>query len=82
MFTIKFYTDVENYYNCLEAPHYNVSRFKDGSNWVAEVTVYSDYLTSSGVSYRIADQMEVPHFKGAYVTNSKGKTIDHIRAMG
>lgn len=81
MFTIKFYND-DNYYNCVEVPNYNVSRFKaEEGCYVVEVTVYQDYTTQDGVSYLIADKVKIPHFKGAYVTNSKGKTVDHIRAM-
>lgn len=80
MFTIRFYND-SNYYNVVESPHYNVSRYKSEDGWVVEVSVYNDFTTQDGVDYRIAEELPTPHFKGAYVMNSAGKTVDHIKPM-
>ena len=79
MFTIKLYAD-EDSYEVLEAPHYHISRFKVDGALVVEITVYKSYLTTEGVTYMIAaTDLGVPHFKYAFVENSTGKTIDHIR---
>ena len=79
MFTIKIYSSEDNY-EVLEAPHYNISKFKTEEGLVTEITIYKNYLTTEGVSYRLsASDLSVPHFKYAYIENSNGKTIDHIR---
>lgn len=79
MFTIKIYSSEDNY-EVLEAPHYNISKFKTEEGLVTEITIYKNYLTTEGVSYRLsASDLSVPHFKYAFIENSNGKTIDHIR---
>lgn len=79
MFTIKLYAH-EDSYEVLEAPHYHISRFAVDDALVVEITVYKSYLTTEGVVYRLsATDIGVPHFKYAFIENSTGKTIDHIR---
>lgn len=79
MFTIKIYKSPDNY-EVLETPHYNISNFERPEGKVTEITIYNNYFTMEGVSYRIsASDLEVPHFKYAFIENSNGKTIDHIR---
>lgn len=79
MFTIKIYSS-ENNYEVIEAPHYNVSKFNLKGGFVTEITIYKNYFTTEGVSYRVSSvDLEVPHFKYAFIENSNGKTIDHIR---
>lgn len=90
MFTIKLFAN-EDQYNVLECPNYNISRFyvdvppenigdkSDQKKEVVEITLYKDFTTQEGVTYRIADYLEIPHWKYAFIENSSGKTIDHIR---
>ena len=78
MFTIKFYND-DNGYNVLSAPHYSVNTFHTDEGYVTEITMYKDMTTQNGVTYRVANELSVPHWKSAFVENSSGKTIDHIR---
>lgn len=79
MFTIKIYND-ENSYEVIETPHYHISKYSADGFDVVEITAYKSYLTTDGVSYRLcSNDIGVPHFKYAYIENSSGKTIDHIR---
>ena len=79
MFTIKIYSS-EDSYEVMEAPHYHISKFKTEQGFVTEITIYKNYFTTDGVSYRVSSaDLEVPHFKYAFIENSNGKTIDHIR---
>lgn len=79
MFTIKIYSSEDNY-DVIEAPHYNISKLNMPDGVVTEITIYKNYFTTEGVSYRVSSaDLEVPHFKYAFIENSNGKTIDHIR---
>lgn len=77
MFTLKFYRN-EYDYDVIEASHYNIRKIQTvNDEW--EVTLYKDFTTQSGVVYRVADNLEVCHFKYAYIENSSGKTIEALR---
>lgn len=79
MFTIKIYSSEDNY-EVLSALHYNISKFKTEEGPVTEITIYKNYSTTEGVSYKVSlNDLSVPHFKYAFIENSNGKTIDHIR---
>lgn len=79
MFTVKIYAS-EDHYEVLETPHYNISKLKTEEGLVVEITIYKNYQTTEGVSYRVsAAGLSVPHFKYAFIENSVGKTIEHIR---
>lgn len=79
MFTIKLYNS-EDSYEVMEAPHYHISNLKTKEGLVTEITIYKNYFTTEGISYRVSSaDLEVPHFKYAFIENSNGKTIDHIR---
>lgn len=78
MFTLKFMNinNLEEAYACIEAPHYFVSKLAKGAN---EVVVYPDYKSQNGVSYSVSSNDDDGCvFHCCYVTNSAGKTIDHI----
>lgn len=76
MFTIKLYSDDKNY-NVLEAIHYNIRKLSDE---LTEITLYPKYTTTEGVVYRVSkDNINDLHWKYAYIENSSGKTIEHIR---
>lgn len=78
MFTIKLYMD-ENSYDVLSVPHYNVYR----SHQFIEITLYKDFTTSQGVTYRITKEdynsQGVPHYDYCFIENSSGKTIENLR---
>lgn len=77
MFTIKFFYDEDNY-NVVSAPHYNV--FRNHKTGVVEVTIYKDFTTQSGITYRVSrEDIDIPSWKYAFIENSSGKTIDHIK---
>jgi len=77
MFTIKLYSSPDSY-DVITTSHYNIY-FNDKSK-VTELTVYKDFSTQYGVTYRICNrELEVPHRKYAFIENSSGKTIDHIK---
>lgn len=78
MFTIKLYND-ENSYNVLCSPNYNIYRYSTDQGEIIEITLYKDYTTQNGVTYRIAKDLETPHWHYAFIENEKGKTIENIR---
>ena len=77
MFTIKLFYD--NYsYNVLSAPHYNI--YRNTETGVTEITLYKDHTSHNGTTYRVSGKpLQVPHWDYAFIENSSGKTIDHIR---
>jgi hypothetical protein len=78
MFTIKLYYDIDSY-NVICSPHYNIRTFNTDEGFVTEITVYKDMTTQDGTTYRVAKDISVPHWNYAYIENSSGKTIDHIK---
>lgn len=78
MFTIKLYYNSDNY-NVLSAPHYNIATFSTEEGVVTEITIYKDMTTQDGITYRVAKDISVPHWNYAYIENSSGKTIEHIK---
>lgn len=77
MFTIKLFYD--NYsYNVLSAPHYNI--YRNTETGVTEITLYKDHSSQNGTTYKVSGKpLQVPHWDYAFIENSSGKTIDHIR---
>ncbi|AGG58301.1 hypothetical protein VPDG_00140 [Vibrio phage henriette 12B8] len=75
MFTIKLYQD-NNRYDVLYANHYMISKFLHDGNRVVEITLYKDFTTTNGVTYRVAKELPTPHFSYAYIENAAGKTIE------
>lgn len=80
MFTIKLYQD-DNCYDVLCATHYMVSKYLAEGKEVCEVTLYKDFTTMNGVTYRIAKKLPTPHYTYAYIENSQGKTIEHFKGV-
>lgn len=79
MFTVKIYQS-DSHYEVIETPHYNISKLSTEEGLVTEITLYKTYQTTDGVSYRVSgSDLSVPHFKYAFIENSAGKTIEHIR---
>ncbi|QZI90061.1 hypothetical protein MYOV057v1_p0146 [Vibrio phage 184E37.1] len=50
----------------------------DGQH-VIELTLYKDFTTQNGVTYRIANELPTPHWNYAYISNETGKTVDGLR---
>lgn len=78
MFTLKLYTDPDNYH-VLSSPHYNLRTYPTAEGKVTEITLYKGMTTQDGVVYRVAKDLPTPHWNYAYIENSCGKTIEHIR---
>lgn len=78
MFTIKLYNSPESY-NVMCCPNYAISRFHTDEGEVVEITLYKDHTTQNGTTYSIAKSLSIPHWEYAFIENSSGKTIDHIR---
>ena len=78
MFTIKFYYNSSEY-DVLCTTHYNVRELKTENGIEYEVTSYKDFTNQDGVIYRIGNSLPVPHYSYAFIENSQGKTIEHIK---
>ncbi|AUR93430.1 hypothetical protein NVP1187O_117 [Vibrio phage 1.187.O._10N.286.49.F1] len=78
MFTVKLYND-QDHYNTISCVHYNVSKFMADGQHVIELTLYKDFTTQNGVTYRIANELPTPHWNYAYISNETGKTVDGLR---
>lgn len=75
MFTIKLYTKENNNEvttNILCCNNYSTLK---GLSY-CELTIYSDYTTQNGTTYKMSKDLETHHFTGYTVLNQAGKVVD------